>query len=132
MAALLSNPAGSVVLGTFSALWWVGFQEHVGVEVRSEATFLAYHFLDAAVKLDSNWPSALDVEGNFCLQWCHGCLDSVDVLGIQALQTVLLAQAGEHLVEFRRSGLFGLNIERPDQFVEGRRQGVILVDSSIE
>lgn len=84
------------------------------------------------MELDCDGPATLDAEWDLGLQGLHGSLEAVDVLGVQSLEPVLLAETGEHFMELGGLALGRLNRERPHQFMEGACQGIILVDGGVE
>ena len=89
VTSVTADLAGFVGLHTFCASGRVGFHEHIGVEVVEVATLLAYHLLNTAVELDSDWPTALDVKWDLSRQWLHRGFNAIDILGVKSLQARL-------------------------------------------
>lgn len=65
------------------------------------AAFLADHLVETAMQLDRAWPRGLGVQGDLSRQRRHGGFDAIDVLRVEADQTVVLGHSGQHVVESR-------------------------------
>ena len=73
--------------------------EQVALEARQMATFLADHLVEAAMQLDRAGPWGFGIERDLRRQRWHGSLDTIDVLGVESDQSVILGKPGEHVME---------------------------------
>ena len=132
VAPLADNLTSVVVISALGASGRVGLLEHIGFEVVEVATLLAYHLFNTAVQLNSDRPITLDTKRDLSCQWFHRGFNAIDILSVKSPQARLDTQSGKHLVEGGGLNIGNLLRQRPDHFVEGRGQCIILIDGSIE
>ena len=99
VTALAGFQAEFVCPRALGTLGGIGTVKHVSIKVPQVTAFLADHLVQAPVELDSAGPWRLDIEGDLGRQGGHGGLNAINVLRVQARETVLLSQRSHHVVE---------------------------------